>query len=352
MICGESARLYTVPDMKKYISSAMFVLAALLWGLAFTAQKNAGALPAFTVGASRNIIATVFLLLVIPLLDKVQKNGRRLITKTRPLDFTKQEIIGGIVCGIVLTAASAFQQVGISGDTDAGKAAFITALYVVIVPIIYRLIGKHSPLNVWVSVGIAVIGFYLLCIKEDFSILPSDGLVLICAFVFALHIMAIDHYSPKCDGVRMSCIQFFVSFILNTVLALIFESPIDFGLIVACLPSILYLGICSSGIAYTLQIVGQRDANPAVACVILSLESVFGVIGGAVVLGETMSPKEYVGCVIVFIAVVLSQLDFKAILAKTKNNGENANNDLQKQANNVNSTIESDANAAPDEVNN
>lgn len=297
--------------MKKYISPLLFLTAAMLWGFAFTAQKNAEALSAFTVGGVRNIFATVFLFAVIPLLDKFTGNSRRLFGVSRHLDFTRTEIIGGTVCGVILTVASAFQQTGLSDGTDAGKAAFITALYVVIVPIISALCGKKTPLNVWISVGIAVIGFYLLCIKDDFSLLPSDALVLICALIFALHIAAIDRFSPRCDGVRMSCVQFFVAFILNTILALIFESPIDMETVGACFPSLLYLGICSSGIAYTLQIVGQKDANPAVASVILSLESVFGVIGGAVVLGETMSPREYIGCAVVFISVILSQIEFK-----------------------------------------
>ena len=293
----------------------MFVVAALLWGLAFTAQKNATELGAFTVGATRNIIATLFLLAVIPFLDKLTKNGRVLISKKRPLDFTKTEIIGGVICGAVLTIASAFQQIGISDGTDAGKAAFITALYVVLVPLIYRTLGRSSPLTVWISVGIAVVGFYFLCIKDDFTILPSDALVLICALIFAVHIIVIDRFSPSTDGVRMSCVQFFSAFVFNGILALIFESPISFSTIYSCLPSLLYLGICSSGIAYTLQIVGQRDCNPAVASIILSLESVFGVIGGAIILGEVMTPREYIGCIIVFIAVILSQLDVKAMLS-------------------------------------
>ena len=296
--------------MKSKISCILFVLAAMLWGFAFSAQKEAAAVPAFTVGAVRNIFATIFLLLVIPLLDKLSANGRRLISKSKPLDFTGYELIGGIICGAILTIASAFQQVGLGEGTDAGKAAFITALYVVIVPLIYLLFGRRSPFNVWISVGVAVVGFYLLCIKEDFTLSFSDALVLICALIFALHIIAIDRFSPKCDGVRMSCIQFFSAFVFNLILALIFESPMDFNIIGAALPSLLYLGICSSGIAYTLQIVGQKHVNPAVASVILSLESVFGVIGGALFHGETMSLREYFGAAIVFIAVILSQLDF------------------------------------------
>lgn len=300
--------------MKKYLSSILFLIAAMLWGFAFSAQKDASSLSAFTIGAVRNIFATVFLLAVIPLLDKFTKNGRRLVSRKKILDFNKYELIGGTVCGIILTVASAFQQFGISDGTDAGKAAFITALYVLIVPILSLCLGKRSPISVWASVGIAVVGFYLLCIKSDFSIMPSDLLILLCAFIFACHIIAIDTFSPKCDGVRMSCIQFFTAFVLNAIITLVMDSPIDFSAIGAALPSLLYLGICSSGIAYTLQIVGQgmENVNPAVASVILSLESVFGVIGGAIVYREVMSTREYVGCAIVFAAVILSQIDFKA----------------------------------------
>ena len=297
--------------MKSKISCLLFILAAMLWGFAFSAQKEAGAVPTFTVGAVRNIFATVFLLLVIPVLDKVTGNGRRLISRKKPLDFTGSELLGGLICGSILTIASAFQQFGIGDGTDAGKAAFITALYVVIVPILYLLFGRRSPVNVWISVGIAVVGFYLLCIKDDFTLIFSDALILICALIFATHIIAIDRFSPKCDGVRMSCIQFFSAFVMNTVLALIFESPVDFLLIGDKILPLLYLGICSSGIAYTLQIVGQKHVNPAVASIILSLESVFGVIGGALFHGEVMEVKEYVGCIVVFAAVILSQIDFK-----------------------------------------
>lgn len=299
--------------MKKYLSSILFLIAAMLWGFAFSAQKDAASLSAFTIGAVRSIFATVFLLLMLPQLDKLTKNGRKLITKGKFLDFNKTELIGGTICGAILTIASAFQQYGIGDGTDAGKAAFITALYVVIVPILSLTYGKKSPINVWISVGIAVIGFYLLCIKSDFSIVASDILILLCAAIFAGHIIAIDTFSPRCDGVRMACIQFFSAFIFNSILALILESPIDFAAIGDVLPALLYLGICSSGIAYTLQIVGQGmdNVNPAVASVILSLESVFGVVGGALFCGEVMSGREYAGCAIVFVAVILSQIDFK-----------------------------------------
>ena len=165
--------------MKKYLSSLLFFTAALLWGLAFSAQKDAGVLPAFTIGAVRNVFATVFLLAVIPFLDKFSQNGRCLIQRGKLLDFNKTEIVGGIICGAILTVATAFQQTGLGDGTDAGKAAFITALYVVIVPLLTMFVGRRTPLNVWISIAIAVVGFYLLCIKDDFSIVPSDALVLV-----------------------------------------------------------------------------------------------------------------------------------------------------------------------------
>jgi drug/metabolite transporter (DMT)-like permease len=300
--------------MKKFVAPILCLIAAMIWGFAFSAQKDAAILPAFTVGAARNIFATVFLLILIPILDKLGFNKE--INSKRKSFFSKQELIGGVLCGVIITSASAFQQIGLGDGTDAGKAAFITALYVVLVPIISAFTGNRTPIHVWISVGIAAVGFYFLCIKGDFTITPSDLLVLVCSIIFALHIIAIDRFIPYSDGVRMSCIQFLTAFILNLILALIFDSPIAFPAAISVLPALLFLGIGSSGIAYTLQIVAQKDINPTVASIIFSLESVFGVVGGAMFLGETMTAREYIGCAIVLFAVILSQLDFKQIIKK------------------------------------
>ena len=293
------------------------LIAAGIWGFAFSAQKAAADVPAFTLVFARSILGTVFLFFLIMILDAVTKNGRRLISK-KGLDFTKVEIIGGVACGGVLSLASVLQQAGIVDGTDAGKAAFITALYVVLVPVFGLVLKRRSPINAWISVGIAVVGFYLLCIKGDFSIESSDALVLLCAIVFTMHILVIDHYSPKCDGVRMSCIQFAVVTVVTLVCALIFESPLNFASIGNAIGPILMLGIGSSGIAYTLQIVAQRNINPAVGSIIMSLESVFGVIGAAIVFNEQMTNREYIGCAIVFVAVILSQLDLSSLKNKSK----------------------------------
>lgn len=303
--------------MKKYISPLLFLLTSIIWGFAFAVQKHLSVIPVFTIGVSRGIFASLFLFAAIPLMDKILGNGRKFISK-KGLDFTKTEIVGGIACGIILAAGSALQQSGIGGGTDAGKAAFISALYVLIVPIVSLFGGKRSPLNVWIAVALAIGGFYLLCVDGGFNIEFSDLLVLLCAVVFAFHIIVIDHFSPRCDGVRMSCIQFFTVFVVSLPPALIFEGVPNLAAIGAILPELLYYGVCSGGLAYTLQIIGQKDADPAVASIILSLESVFGAIGGAILLHEVMEYKEYIGCAVVFVAIILAQLDFKSIASKIR----------------------------------
>ena len=303
--------------MKKQTSNLLFLIATVIWGFAFVAQKAAAVIPAFTVGAVRSLLAVIFLLLIIPLTDKLTKNGRKLISRDGGIDFNRRELIGGLILGVILTSASAFQQIGIE-SADAGKTAFITALYVVIVPIFSAFLGKKPMVTSIISIPIAVVGFYFLCINSEASLEIADLLVLVCAVIFAGHIITVDRLSPGCDGFRMSCIQFATAFLLNSIIALIFETPIALGNIAAQMPSLLFLGVLSSGVAYTLQIVAQKETDPTVSAVILSLESVFGVIGAALVLDERMSPREYLGCGIVFVAVLLSQVDVNTIKNKLK----------------------------------
>lgn len=295
-----------------FIHPLLLLTAAIIWGLAFVAQDMVSELGAFTIGAVRNIFATLFLFILIPVFDKLRDSGRSILPKrsTTP-PFTKHELIYGTVCGAFLTVASVLQQNGINMGTSAGKASFITALYVVIVPIIALLFGKKSPVNVWISVAVAVIGFYLLCIKDGFTVEASDLLVLLGAVTFSVHITAIDKSSELCDGLRLAALQFGTSFVFNLILALIFENPFNMALIGENLLPLMYLGIASSGIAYTLQIIGQKGTPPAAASLILSLESVFGVLGAVLILNSTLSAKEYIGCAVVFAAVIFSQLDFK-----------------------------------------
>ena len=295
--------------MKKKLSYILFLIATVIWGLAFIAQKAATLIPPFTVGAIRSLLASLFLLALIPIMDRVSGNGRHLFGGKTALDFNKRELVGGLVLGVIITVATAFQQYGLGEGTDAGKAAFITALYVVVVPIFSAITGKKPGLLPIISIPVAMFGFYLLCIQDNFSLNASDLLVLVCAVIFAGHIIAVDRFSPGCDGVRMSFLQFFVSFILNSILALIIEGTVDMKTIGSAIGSLLFLGIMSSGVAYTLQIIGQKDADPTIASMILSLESVFGVIGGTVLLNERMTNREIIGCVIVFSAVLMAQID-------------------------------------------
>ena len=307
--------------MNKKIAYILFFVATVIWGFAFIAQKQATLIPAFTVGMLRSLLASLFIFALIPFTDRLTKNDRGLSGGKGLFDINKHEMIGGLVLGVIITVATSFQQYGLA-DTDAGKAAFITALYVVIVPIMSTFLGKKPSITSIISIPIAIIGFYLLCIKPGARLELSDVLVLICALIFAGHIICVDKLSVGCDGVRMSLIQFVVAFILNGILALIFDRGVNAADILTVAPSLLYLGICSSGIAYTLQIVGQKEADPTVSSVILSLESVFGVIGAAMILGEQMEIREYIGCAIVFVAVLLAQTDPKIFLKKRSDENE------------------------------
>ena len=302
---------------RKYISTALLFVAAVIWGFAFAAQDAASNMGAFTLGFARSIVAGVFLVGVVIIFDKLLGTGRQLFSR-RGIDVNKTELISGSIIGVVLVVASAFQQIGINSGTDGGKAAFITALYVVLVPVYALALKKRAPINVWISIGIAVVGFYFLCIKSDLTVAPSDLLVIGASMIFPIHILTIDHFSPKCDGIRMSMVQFFTASVLNLVIALIAEGPQEFGMILPNMMPILYLGIGSSGIAYTLQILGQKGVNPAAASIILALESVFGIIGTALFLGQMLTPREYLGCAIVLVAVVLSQIDLEAIAKRLK----------------------------------
>ena len=284
--------------MKKYLSLPILFSASIIWGFAFAAQKAAVIIPPFTLLFARSIIGSLFLIPIVCLFDKLKGGERKLFSLAQKsgkrvfrIDITRRELIGGAVCGAFLFIASALQQIGIGG-TDAGKTSFITALYVVIVPVYAQILGKRSPLNTWIAVITAVVGFYLLCISDGFTLSFSDLLVLLCAFVFAMQIIAIDKFSPSTDGVRLSFVQFSTCTVLSLIFATATEMPVNTAAIFSAVGPILFLGIGSSGIAYTCQIIGQKNTHPAVASVILSLESVFGARAGALLLHERMSPRE------------------------------------------------------------
>ncbi len=282
------------------------VLAALIWGTAFVAQSvSTDHVGPFAFNAARSFIAFAVLLIVSALFDRAKvRRGETPQTGDR-----KKLIVGGICCGVVLAVAANFQQAGLA-DTAPGKAGFITALYVVLVPVLGIFLGRRAGVNVWIGAVLVVAGLYLLCVKEGFSLEPSDLLVLACAFVFALHVMCIDHFAPFVDGIKLSCVQFLTAGIVSLAGALIFET-IDLESIIKCIGPILYVGVFSSGVAYTLQILAQRDSDPTVVTILLSLESVFSVLAGAVILGDKLSGREYIGCLIMFAAVILAQISPK-----------------------------------------
>lgn len=214
--------------------------------------------------------------------------------------------LGGILCGAVLFVASTLQQIGLV-YTTAGKAGFITALYIVIVPAMGLFFGRRAPFTVWAGAAIAVLGLYMLIVKENFSLGIGDLLILLCAFCFSAHIMLISYFSPRCDGIAMSCIQFFVAGLLGIAPMLIFESPSVSAMFAGWLP-ILYAGVMSCGVAYTLQIIAQRDVNETVASLLMSLESVFAALTGRLMLKERFTVPELIGCVLIFAAVLLAQI--------------------------------------------
>ncbi len=289
-------------------NSLILLLTATIWGVAFVAQSvGMDYVGGFTFNAVRSIIGSIVLLPVILFLDRQKTPAVR--TEEEKKSGQKTLLMGGIACGICLCLASNFQQFGIK-YTTVGKAGFITACYIVIVPILGLFLKKKCSPYIWGAVVMALIGLYLLCITDGFSIGKGDILVMICAVLFSLHILVIDYFSPKVDGVKMSCIQFLVCGILSGIPALIFENP-QISSILAAWQPILYAGVMSCGVAYTLQIVGQKNMNPTVASLILSLESCISVLAGWIILGQSMSRKEILGCVIMFAAIILAQLPEK-----------------------------------------
>ena len=281
------------------------ILAAFIWGTAFVAQSvSTDFIEPFTFNALRSIIATAFLLIVIFLINK-----KETISKFK--QNKKQLLTGGILAGIILFVAANLQQFGIFEETSAGKAGFITALYIVLVPVFGLFFKRKAPFTVWISVLIATVGLYLLCIKESFTVELGDFYVFLCSIMFAFHILTIDHFVEKCDSLMLSFVQFFTVSILSLIFALIFETP-NLNNIMHCIFPVLYVGIFSSGIAYTLQIVAQKGSNPTVITLLLSLESVFAVLAGAIVLKDVMSVKELIGCALMFFSVILAQIKTKS----------------------------------------
>lgn len=286
--------------------SLLLLLTATIWGVAFVSQSvGMDYVGPFTFNAVRSLIGAAVLIPCIALLKKMSKREEAQEELHKKED--KRTLLkGGICCGVILAAASSFQQFGIM-HTTVGKAGFITAMYIILVPLLGIFFKKKVGIRVGISVAAAVAGLYLLCMTESFRLEAGDTLVLICALIFSVHIMVIDHFSPLADGVKMSCIQFLTCGVLCGICMFLFEKP-SISMILAAWKPILYAGVMSCGVGYTLQIVGQKGMNPTVASLIMSLESVISVLAGFVLLGEVLSRRELFGCVLMFAAIILAQL--------------------------------------------
>lgn len=298
--------------MNKIRQNVFPILAAIIWGLAFSAQSDCASkgMEPFTFNMLRALIATVVLFFVAIIFSKGFKNIKaQLSDKT----YVKDLLLGGLCCGTALFLASNLQQAAFSSDTESGKVGFITVFYLMLVPIFGLFIKKKATLNVWISVVIALVGMYFLCVEGEtsFNINVHDLYAFLCAVMFAIQILFIDHFANKVNGIHLSFMQFFVVTVFSFVIMLFCESP-TVALIKDCFWQVAYVGVFSSGVAYTLQILAQRGSNPTVVSILLSLESVFAVIFGAILLGEVMSAREYIGCGIMFLAVILAQIPVRS----------------------------------------
>lgn len=292
-------------------SFVLLFLAAFIWGTAFVAQSvGMDYIEPFTFSTIRSLIGSAFLVPCIFLLGKRKGGGPEKKNGDR-----KELLKGGLVCGLVICTAMNLQQVALM-HAGVGKSGFLTALYIVIVPVIGIFLGKSPGIKLILSVVCAVLGLYLLCMKSgSFSLESWDIMLLLCAVVFALHIMVIDHFTQRVDGVKLSCLQFLVCGVISFVLMCLFEHPSASAVFDAWAP-LLYVGVLSSGVAYTFQIVGQKGMNPVVASLVMSLESVISALAGWLILSQALSKREIAGCVVMFAAIILAQLPEKAAKAK------------------------------------
>lgn len=292
---------------KNLRGSIILIITALIWGTAFVAQSTAmDQIGPLMFVFSRFLLGGAVLVPFVFLLNK-KRVASGAVSESKQRENTRFSIKAGMICGIGLFGGTTLQQYGLI-TTSAGKSAFITALYIIVVPVVGIFIGKKVNRNVWVSVVVAIIGFYLLCIKSGFSIATGDVLCLLSAFAFTFQILSIDHFTEAgADPVTLSCTEFF------TVAAIVFLPMLFFEgfhmkLIQDAAFSIFYCGVMSSGVAYTLQVIGQRDTEPALATLLMSLESVFAALSGWIFLHEQMTVREFIGCALVFAAVIVAQL--------------------------------------------
>ena len=294
-------------NKRKIIKTILLFLTAIIWGIAFVAQSEGSKhLDQYTFNAIRFTMAGIILIPFTFIIKDPKDQDILPENKVKPF-FKKIFFVGGALAGISLFIATNLQQAGIS-DTTVGKSGFITSMYIVFSPIIALLFGKKSSIKIWIGVFFSIIGLFLLCVTESVTnINIGDIKTLIAAFFFAVQILIIDYFSPKCNAIKFTCIQFFTTGILSFIFMLIFSSP-DIESVKGAIIPLLYAGILSCGFGYTIQVICQQDLSPVVASLIMSLESVFSVIAGFVILGQSLSFREILGCLMVFAAVIYVQL--------------------------------------------
>lgn len=301
-------------DRKKLIGNTFLLITAIIWGSAFVAQRvGMEYVGPLTFTGTRFWLAAIVLIPVIYFLDKSEKKAKQesgeeqiKLTAAEAAKAKKTLLISGFICGTVLFCASILQQFGLV-FTSAGKTGFITALYIVLVPVFGLFLKQRPGFKCWIGVALATIGLYLLTITESFTIAWGDFVVLIGAFFWACHVLVIDHFVPYVNSVKLALTQFAVCASYGTIGMIIFERP-DFDSLITCAVPILYAGVLSGGVGFTFQILGQRNTSPTVASLLLSMEAVFGAIFGFLILHEIMSAREIMGCVLMFAAIIISQL--------------------------------------------
>ena len=283
-------------------ANLLLLLTALIWGVAFVAQDVAmDHLPPFTFNGSRMVLGGLVLLPVVFFQNRKKEKPSR--------DSRKRLWKAGFWCGLMLFLGSSFQQIGIQ-QTSAGKAGFVTALYIVLVPLLGLFRGKRVRFLLWAAVALCTVGLFLLCVTGTLTIHTGDLFLLLCAFAFAGHILVVDHFNAKTDPMAMSCLQFFICGEFSLMMALLLEKPTVSGFTASLIP-IVYAGVFSGGVGYTLQILGQRNTDPTVASLILCLESVFAVLAAWILLGDVLSLRELTGCAFMFAGILLAQLPEK-----------------------------------------
>lgn len=304
---------------KEIRNSLLLVFTALIWGVAFVAQSKGGDLIGpYSFNCIRSLIGSAVLVPAIILFDRIGLSNKK------PEDAKERKILikGGILCGLALCLATNLQQLGLYMGSSSGKAGFLTACYILIVPILGLFFKKKCGWNIIVGVLLTALGLYFLCMKDGLKLQFSDSLVIMSALMFAIQIMLVDYFSPLCDGVRLSCIQFLVSGIIGLVPTFFVDMNHSIEGIKMWYPAftdagawvtLLYAGVLSCGVAYTLQIIGQNGVNPTVASMLMSLESVFAVIAGAIILHERMSSRELIGCLLIFASIILAQIPVKKL---------------------------------------